>query len=59
MKSKDRKQDSKRVPEGRKINWDFHLLRDPNYCRGSSVVEQLTRNEQAEGSIPSFGSKYL
>ena len=25
MKSQDIKENSKRVPEGRKINWDFHF----------------------------------
>ena len=25
MKSQDRIEDSKKIPEGRKINWDFHF----------------------------------
>ena len=27
MKSQDRIEDSSKIPEGRKINWDFHFFR--------------------------------
>jgi hypothetical protein len=34
----------------------FYYIRSGNYCLLSSVVEQLTRNEQVVGSTPMGGS---
>src|SRR5712691_11564230 len=45
-----------RGPEGRRRCRIACLVRNPLKCRGSSVAEQLIRNQQVAGSSPAPGS---